>query len=109
MILGKDRQNDNSKTRIFYSVKGDIVGIGKKGKEFFKMSTNLSEDVRSFYVEDTSIWTAGDYIFNRFVDGKDSVRVLASLSLSTHLPTYPPTHNNNRDITTAQIRLEVLQ
>ena len=71
IVLGKDSRN-SGKTRIFYSSKGNIVGIGKKGKEFFKMSTNLSEDVRSFYVEDASIYTAGDYIFNRFVDGKDS-------------------------------------
>eukprot|EP00741_Cyanophora_paradoxa_P006490 tig00001003_g6283.t1 len=59
------------KTKIFTSSGSTIRGVTKKGKEFFKFQTNLTETINSLYVEDVNIWTAGEFVYNVFVDCND--------------------------------------
>lgn len=49
-----------------------IVGLTKKGKEFFKLTSTLTEPIRKILVEDTRIWTGCENIYNLFDDGKDA-------------------------------------
>lgn len=49
-----------------------IVGLTKKGKEFFKMTSTSTETIRSICIEDTRIWTGCEFIHNIYDNGKDS-------------------------------------
>ena len=48
-----------------------IVGVTKKGKEFFKLTSSLTESINHIYVEDTNIWTSCEYIYNAYENGAD--------------------------------------
>jgi len=63
---------EKKKEKVFFSSGQQIKGITKKGREFFKFTTELSEKIRHMYVEDAKMWTTGDYIYNSFVDTKDT-------------------------------------
>jgi predicted GNAT family acetyltransferase len=43
--------------KIFASHSQRIVGVTKKGKDFFKLTSSLTEEIRNMVVEDTRIWT----------------------------------------------------
>ncbi len=41
-----------------FAASGQMIrGVNKKGKDFFKLVTNLTEPIRNMRVEDTKIWT----------------------------------------------------
>lgn len=50
----------------------------KKGKEFFRLDSNLTEDIRLVRVKDANIFTAGEFAFCRFVESKDVDFLMAS-------------------------------
>lgn len=60
------------KDKIFASHSQRIVGLTKKGKEFFKLTSSLTETIQSISVEDTRIWTGCEYIYNLYDNGKDT-------------------------------------
>eukprot|EP00297_Palpitomonas_bilix_P004133 CAMPEP_0113915080 /NCGR_PEP_ID=MMETSP0780_2-20120614/30956_1 /TAXON_ID=652834 /ORGANISM="Palpitomonas bilix" /LENGTH=744 /DNA_ID=CAMNT_0000913455 /DNA_START=35 /DNA_END=2269 /DNA_ORIENTATION=+ /assembly_acc=CAM_ASM_000599 len=69
----------SGKKEQIYAAQGTTIrGVTKKGKEFFKLKTTLSETISSMYVEDNSIWTTGEYVFTKFEDGKDRFFALAT-------------------------------
>jgi len=45
--------------RIFYAQGQKITGLTKKGKEFFRLTSSLTEDIHYMAVEETCIWTGG--------------------------------------------------
>jgi Bardet-Biedl syndrome 7 protein len=45
--------------------------MNKKGKDFFKMTSSLTETIQNIAVEDTRIWTGCECIYNLYDDGKD--------------------------------------
>lgn len=49
-----------------------IVGLTKRGKEFFKLTSSLTETIQSIWVEDTRIWTGCENIYNLYDNGKDA-------------------------------------
>lgn len=49
-----------------------IVGLTKKGKEFFKLTSSLTETIQNMAVEDTRIWTGCECIYSLYNDGKDA-------------------------------------
>jgi Bardet-Biedl syndrome 7 protein len=53
----------NSRDKIFYSGGTMIRGISKKGKEFWRLDSNLTETIKAFGVEESRLWTAGVYQF----------------------------------------------
>uniref|UniRef100_A0A7S1C5K1 Bardet-Biedl syndrome 7 protein homolog n=1 Tax=Bicosoecida sp. CB-2014 TaxID=1486930 RepID=A0A7S1C5K1_9STRA len=59
------------KDKVFVSTGQQIRGITKKGKEFFKFNTSLSETITAMVVEDSKIWTGAEYVFNVFDNGRD--------------------------------------
>lgn len=58
--------------QVFLSQGQRIVGLTKKGKEFFKLTSTLTEPVQKIVVEDTRIWTGCENIYNLFDNGKDA-------------------------------------
>lgn len=59
------------KDKIFVSTGQQIRGISRKGKEFFKVNTNLAEAIRAMFVEESKLWTAGEVVYTLFDNGKD--------------------------------------
>ncbi len=57
---------------MFVSCGQRIVGISKKGKEFFKLTSSLTENIQNIAVEDTRIWTGCEYIYNLYDNGKEA-------------------------------------
>jgi Bardet-Biedl syndrome 7 protein len=47
------------------------LGITKKGKEFFKLTSSLTESINNIFVEETNIWTSCEYIYNAYENGAD--------------------------------------
>ena len=46
--------------------------MNRKGKEFFKFTTNLTETIRNIHVEGVSIFAAGEYVANQYEDCADA-------------------------------------
>ncbi|GAX76228.1 hypothetical protein CEUSTIGMA_g3672.t1 [Chlamydomonas eustigma] len=68
LSLGKGKlQRD----RIFVAAGNNIVGISRKGKEFFKFNTQITETISKVDVADKNIWSSGEYIHNMYIEGKD--------------------------------------
>lgn len=57
--------------QIFVAVAQTIKGISRKGKEFFVFDTNLSETLSGLYVQDTRIWSTGEFVYNVFDNARD--------------------------------------
>jgi Bardet-Biedl syndrome 7 protein len=57
---------------MFASHKQKIIGITKRGKEFFKLTSSLTESINHIFVEETKIWTACEYIYNIYENGQDA-------------------------------------
>lgn len=58
--------------KIFLSHSQRIVGLSKKGKEFFKMTSSLTETIQNIAVEDTRIWTCCENVYNLYDNGEDT-------------------------------------
>jgi len=61
--LGKDK--------IFLGCGQSIHGFTRKGKEFVKIKTNLTETINHLYVDENMIWTGGEFIMNIYDECKD--------------------------------------
>ncbi|EQC39334.1 hypothetical protein SDRG_03539 [Saprolegnia diclina VS20] len=57
--------------KAYVSSGQQVLGYTKKGKEFFKFQSNLSETINRVFTYDTHLWTATDYIYNQFENGQD--------------------------------------
>lgn len=66
--LGK---GSGQQDKIFYSYDQTVVGINRKGKQFFQYSSNLTEEIKSLTVKDLSFFTAGEYVCNKIENNKD--------------------------------------
>lgn len=58
--------------QIFISHGQKILGITKKGKEFFKLQTPLIEEINNIAVYETKIYTGCEYIYNLYDDGHEA-------------------------------------
>ena len=61
----------SKRDKIFASSHQKIVGINKKGKEFFNFTSTLTESIHSIVVQDTKIWNSSEYVHNLYNDGED--------------------------------------
>lgn len=62
----------SKKDKIFVAEGQKIVGLTKKGREFFKLTSSLTETIHNMVVEDTKIWTGGEFIYNLYEGGQDA-------------------------------------
>ena len=58
--------------KIFMASSGTVRAFSKKGKEFLRFNTNLTEPIRSMWVGEADIHTGGEYMYNQFIDCKDT-------------------------------------
>ncbi|CAM9525509.1 unnamed protein product [Ectocarpus fasciculatus] len=58
--------------KIFATSGQQVVGINKKGKEFFRLTSPLTEEMRTIVVDDTKIWSSCEFIFNLYDNGQDT-------------------------------------
>merc|ERR1719487_845719 len=49
------------KDKIFCGCGQSIHGFTRKGKEFVKIKTNLTESINHLFVDENMIWTGGEY------------------------------------------------
>lgn len=57
--------------QIFACHGQSILGVTKKGKEFFKLTSSLTESINNIFVEEANIWTSCEYIYNAYDNGAD--------------------------------------
>ena len=64
---------DITKTdKIFIAQGHRIIGLTKTGKEFFKLTSALTEPIKNIEVDEVKIWTICENILNRYDDGNDA-------------------------------------
>ncbi|GLC59925.1 hypothetical protein PLESTB_001554700 [Pleodorina starrii] len=73
LALGRGKQQ---RDKIFVAAGNQIRGLSKKGKEFFKFNTQLTETIRRVDVFEKNIWSAGEYVHNHFIEAKDKALYL---------------------------------
>lgn len=59
------------KDRVFCAVGQVVVGLGRKGKQFFSLQSSLVEPIRFLSVDEALLFTGGDYAHSRYKDGAD--------------------------------------
>ena len=69
LTLGSGKGQED---KIFVASGATVRGVNKKGKEFFKFSTNLTEPIRDVRVDGDRIWATGEYVSNQYVDCVDA-------------------------------------
>lgn len=57
--------------KIFVAGGQKILGITKKGKEFFKLTSSLTETINNIIVDDSKLWTSCEFIYNMYNNGID--------------------------------------
>lgn len=57
--------------KIFAGGGQKILGITKKGKEFFKLTSSLTETINNIIVDDSKLWTSCEFIYNMYNNGVD--------------------------------------
>ncbi|CAK9080710.1 Bardet-Biedl syndrome 7 protein (BBS2-like protein 1) [Durusdinium trenchii] len=80
-----------AKDKIFVGCGQSIHGFTRKGKEFVKIKTNLTETIHHLFVEENMIWTGGEYILNIYDNCKDYGFVMTKDRINdlTCAPVYP--------------------
>lgn len=80
--------------KIFMASSAVVRGYTKKGKEFLRFSTNLTEPIRSMWVGEDDIHTGGEFMYNCFVNCKVSERPRPTRTPRLHmsLPASPSRH-----------------
>ncbi|KXZ55148.1 hypothetical protein GPECTOR_3g298 [Gonium pectorale] len=73
LVLGKGK---SQRDKIFVAAGNQIKGVNKKGKEFFRFNTQLTETIRRVDIFEKNIWSAGEYVHNHFIEGKDKALYL---------------------------------
>ena len=59
------------KDRVFCAVGQVVVGLGRKGKQFFSLQSSLVEPIRFLSVDEALLFTGGEYAHSRYRDGAD--------------------------------------
>ena len=62
----------DERDKIFMASSGTVRAYTKKGKEFLRFNTNLTEPIKSMWVGEEEIHTGGEFMYNEFVNCKDT-------------------------------------
>ena len=57
--------------KIFGASGQKIVGVTKKGKDFFKLTSSLTETINHIAIDETKLWTSCEFIYNLYNNGAD--------------------------------------
>ncbi|XP_019862996.1 PREDICTED: Bardet-Biedl syndrome 7 protein homolog [Amphimedon queenslandica] len=69
--------------RIFVSAGAEVKAFTKKGKQFLSFDSNLTEPIRSMYVNGSHLYTVGSYVFNHYVDCIDTDYYLSADTINS--------------------------
>lgn len=58
--------------KVFVSSENEVKGFTKKGKQFLGFETNLTEPIKTMYVEGSDLLVCGQHNFNHYQDCKDA-------------------------------------
>eukprot|EP00971_Amphidinium_carterae_P050932 1002822-Amphidinium_carterae.1 len=61
-----------NRDKVFCGCGQAIHGFNRKGKEFVKIKSNLTESIQHLFVEDNMIWAGGEYVLNLYDDCNDA-------------------------------------
>lgn len=87
--------------RIFVSSEAIVRGFNRKGKQFLSFDTNLTEPINTMCVEGSNLFVCGSYIFNHYIDCKDSNYYLSSDRINDIL-CLPPTEGGHLPVLACQ-------
>jgi len=76
VMLGGAEPDDRDK--IFMASSGTVRAYTRKGKEFLRFNTNLTEPIRSMWVGEDDIHTGGEFMYNTFINCKDTYFFIAN-------------------------------
>uniref|UniRef100_A0A061S2R3 Bardet-Biedl syndrome 7 protein n=1 Tax=Tetraselmis sp. GSL018 TaxID=582737 RepID=A0A061S2R3_9CHLO len=62
---------EGQRDKAYIACDQTVRGMNKKGKEFFRFATNLTERINKVIVDGQHMWLAGEYNFNQYLDCKD--------------------------------------
>ncbi|XP_046853164.1 Bardet-Biedl syndrome 7 protein homolog [Xenia sp. Carnegie-2017] len=68
--------------KIFVASGAEVRGYNKKGKQFLGFDTNLTESIKSMFVNGADLLLCGNYIYNHYQDCKDKNYFLCSDKIS---------------------------
>ncbi|KAL5459878.1 hypothetical protein EMCRGX_G033265 [Ephydatia muelleri] len=77
--------------KIFVAAGSEVKGYSKKGNNFLTLDTNLAESLQSIWVDDANLLVGGSYIYNHYVDCKDTNYYLCSDKINDLLSLPPHT------------------
>lgn len=63
--------------KVFVARGATLCGVSRKGKEFFRFSTNITEDINRLSVAGVNVHCAGDYVYNYFKNNKEAAYYMA--------------------------------
>lgn len=62
--------------KIFLSRLTNVEGVNRKGKQFFEMNTNMTDNVNVVAVQDTKIFASANYTYNVFDNEKEIAHLM---------------------------------
>lgn len=57
--------------KIYFCEGNEVYGFNKKGKQFLKFDTNLTEPIKSMHVNKLDLYCCGKYVYNHYQDCAD--------------------------------------
>ena len=61
------------KAAVFIATGSQIKGVTKRGKDFFRLETSHTEQIRYLHVLGTNLWSAGDYTLNCYASSNNKI------------------------------------
>jgi Bardet-Biedl syndrome 7 protein len=68
----------DGRDKIFMASSGTVRAFTRKGKEFLRFNTNLTEPIKSMWVGEEDIHTGGEFMYNQFINCKDTYFFISS-------------------------------
>lgn len=57
--------------KIYFCEGNEVYGFSKKGKQFLKFDTNLTEPIKTMHVDNLDLYCCGKYVYNHYKDCDD--------------------------------------
>ncbi|XP_054708555.1 Bardet-Biedl syndrome 7 protein homolog [Uloborus diversus] len=59
------------KDKIFVAAGGEVKGFTRKGKQFLRFDTNMTEAIKSMHISGNDLFVCGNFIFNHYYECQD--------------------------------------
>lgn len=65
-------------SRIFFSAKNEVKGYKKSGRNFYNISTFMTEPILSLYINDNQLHLAGEHVYSHYIANKEQPYYICS-------------------------------